>query len=98
MSRHLIALLGLFAFVIEANSGHAQSKVLMEAMPEAGGFSSTRLARLDSGMNEWVKKKWINGSVALVARKGKIVFYKSYGYNDLETKGPLDKKGIFRIA
>ncbi|HLY69922.1 MAG TPA: serine hydrolase domain-containing protein [Puia sp.] len=98
MSRHLIALLGLFAFVIEPNSGHAQSKVLMEAMPEAGGFSSTRLARLDSGMNEWVKKKWINGSVALVARKGKIVFYKSYGYNDLETKAPLDKKGIFRIA
>ena len=49
-------------------------------------------------MNDWVKKKWVNGSVALIARKGKIVFYKAYGYNDMETKAPLDKTGIFRIA
>ena len=49
-------------------------------------------------MNGWVKKNWVNGAVALVARKGKIVFYKSYGYNNLETKEPLNKTGIFRIA
>jgi CubicO group peptidase (beta-lactamase class C family) len=70
----------------------------MEAAPQAAGFSATRLTRLDSGMNDWVKKKWINGAVALVARDGKIVFDKAYGYNDVDTKAPLDKNGIFRIA
>jgi CubicO group peptidase (beta-lactamase class C family) len=36
--------------------------------------------------------------VALIARNGKIVFDKAYGYNDVDTKAPLDKNGIFRIA
>jgi CubicO group peptidase (beta-lactamase class C family) len=75
-----------------------QFKVLTEAAPQEGGFSAARLARLDSGMNRWVKKNWVNGSVALIARKGKIVYYKGYGYNDMDTKAPLDKTGIFRIA
>ncbi|HOX82989.1 MAG TPA: serine hydrolase domain-containing protein [Chryseolinea sp.] len=75
-----------------------KSKALAEATPESGGFSSARLARLDSAMQDWVKKKWINGSVALIARNGKIVFYKSAGYNDVDVKEALAKDGIFRIA
>ena len=64
--------------------------MLMPALPEAGGLSSIRLARLDTAMSQWVKKNWINGSVALIARKGKIVFHKAYGYNNPDTKEPLD--------
>lgn len=75
-----------------------KSKVLTTGTPGEGGFSPTRLARLDSGMSDWVKKEWVNGSVVFIARKGKIVFHKAYGYNDPETKAPLDKNGIFRIA
>src|SRR5579862_2792021 len=95
MHRHVLNLLMLLAV-----NAHAQTqfKVLTVADPAAGGFSAARLARLDSGMSDWVKKKWVNGSVALIARKGKIVFYKAYGYNDPDTKAPLDKTGIFRIA
>jgi CubicO group peptidase (beta-lactamase class C family) len=91
----IIALLFLVAL-----NGYTQSHndVLSMSQPEAAGFSSERLARLDTAMNNWVKKGWLNGSVALIARKGKIVFHKAYGYNDLITKEPLDKNGIFRIA
>lgn len=98
MNRYLTSLFMLFTFIAYAIPAQSQSKVLTQATPEAGGFSSSRLARLDSGMSSWVKKNWINGSVALIARKGKIVFYKAYGYNDADTKAPLDKTGIFRIA
>src|ERR1700761_6020666 len=100
MNRYIIALLMLFAFTICASNTHAQSqpKVLSEADPSLGGFSAARLARLDSGMTSWVNQKWINGSAVLIARHGKIVFYKAHGYNDLETKAPLEKTGIFRIA
>jgi len=98
MNRFLVILLVLSAFAFYSSPAQTKLKVLTEAPPQAGGFSATRLARLDSGMNNWVKNNWINGSVALIARKGKIVFYKAYGYNDPDTKQSLDKRGIFRIA
>src|SRR5579872_1434703 len=98
MRRHMMTLFLLFAFIAYAYPQEKRSNVLAMAAPEAGGFSTIRLARLDTAMNEWVKKKWVNGSVALIARKGKIVFYKAYGYNDPDTKAPLAKNGIFRIA
>jgi CubicO group peptidase (beta-lactamase class C family) len=98
MLRNVITGIMLLAYTLYAIPAASQSKVLTAAAPEAGGFSSARLARLDSGMANWVKLKWVNGSVAFIARKGKIIFDKAYGYNDLDTKAPLDKNGIFRIA
>ena len=68
------------------------------ATPETAGFSSERLKRIDAAMNEWVQKEWMNGGEALIARNGKIVYYKTAGYNDLDTKSPFPKDGIFRIA
>ena len=58
MNRCIIVFFMLFAFIVFANKASAQSKILTEAPPVAGGFSATRLARLDSGMNDWVKQKW----------------------------------------
>ncbi len=98
MPRHLITSLLLLAFTACESPVQKQALVLTEDSPESAGFSAARLARLDTAMTDWVKNKWVNGSVALIARKGKIVFYKAYGYNDLDTKTPLDKDGIFRIA
>jgi CubicO group peptidase (beta-lactamase class C family) len=98
MTRYMTTLFLLFACIAYAYPQEKKSTVLTPAPPEVGGFSSTRLARLDSGMKNWVKDKWVNGSVAFIARHGKIVFYKAYGYNDLDTKAPLLKTGIFRIA
>jgi CubicO group peptidase (beta-lactamase class C family) len=95
MNRYSIALLVCILCTVPA---YSQLKVLKEAAPAEGGFSATRLARLDSNMADWVKQHWVNGSVALIARHGKIVFYKAYGYNDVETKEPLNKTGVFRIA
>jgi CubicO group peptidase (beta-lactamase class C family) len=98
MRRHIFSLFLLFAIIAYATSSFAQSKVLTQAPPESVGFSAARLGKLEAGMNDWVKKNWINGSVALIARHGKIVYYKAAGYNDLDAKTPLDKNGIFRIA
>jgi len=98
MHRYFVILFMLFILITYTSTAQTQPKVLTEAAPAAGGFSAARLTTLDSGMKEWVKKNWVNGSVALIARHGKIVFYKAYGYNDPVTKEPLDKNGIFRIA
>jgi CubicO group peptidase (beta-lactamase class C family) len=98
MNRYVTIILTLFVFLVYTNSAQTQTKALMNGAPASGGFSATRLARLDSGMSDWIKNKWVNGAVALIARNGKIVFDKAYGYNNVDTKEPLDKNGIFRIA
>lgn len=74
------------------------SQTIMNSTPEAAGFSSERLKHLDNAMNEWVEKGYMNGGAALIIRDGKIAYYKANGYNDLDTKAPLQKDGIFRIA
>ena len=66
--------------------------------PEAAGFSSDRLKRLDQEMNTWAQKEWMNGGVALIIRNGKIAYYKAAGYNDMDSKSPMQKEGIFRSA
>lgn len=73
-------------------------KITPVATAEAAGFSTERLKRIDREMNEWVQKGWMNGGVALVVRNGKIAYYKAAGYNDIDTKAPLQKDAIFRIA
>jgi CubicO group peptidase (beta-lactamase class C family) len=73
-------------------------KIIPFTTAEAAGFSTERLKRIDREMNEWVQKGWMNGGVALVIHNGKIAYYKAAGYNDLDTKAPLQKDAIFRIA
>ncbi|WP_229244170.1 serine hydrolase [Emticicia sp. CRIBPO] len=96
--RKMLILIILCLSIVLEGTSQTQPKVLVAAQPENAGFSSQRLSRLDTAMADWVKKQWINGSVAMIVRKGKVVFHKSYGYNDLNTRQPLDKNGIFRIA
>ena len=40
----------------------------------------------------------VSGAVTLVARRGKIAQFESYGVMDLESKKPMPKDGIFRLA
>jgi CubicO group peptidase (beta-lactamase class C family) len=73
-------------------------KIGVATTPEVAGFSAERLKRIDVNMKSWVDKGWMNGAAALIIRNGKIVYYKSFGYNDADTKTLLAKDGIFRIA
>lgn len=74
------------------------SPVLSLSNPEDAGFDARRLERLDVAMNDWVAKQWMNGAVALIAKDGKIAWYKAVGYNEVETKDKLKSEAIFRIA
>lgn len=73
-------------------------KITPLTTPEAAGFSSERLKRLDREMTDWAQKEWMQGGAALIIRNGKVAYYKAVGYNDLETKSPMRKEDIFRIA
>lgn len=73
-------------------------KVSVAENPRTAGFSLERLQRITNNMNDWVKNGWMNGSVGMVIRDGKIIYYQSAGYNDLAAKTAMPKDGIFRIA
>jgi CubicO group peptidase (beta-lactamase class C family) len=87
-------------FIILFGSASLQSfgQAITNTGAESAGFSSERLKRMDLAMNDWVEKGYMNGGAALIIRDGKIAYHKAIGFNDLETKEPLQKDGIFRIA
>lgn len=79
-------------------TSHPGTPLLSTINPQLGGMSASRLMRLDHSLADLVKSEKLPGLVALVARKGKIVYHKAYGYSDYEIKKPLKTDDIFRIA
>jgi len=76
----------------------SQNNILKEVTPAAAGVSAERLTRIDKILQEYIDKKWIAGGAAIVAKDGKIIYYKAVGYNDIVAKAPLKRDAIFRIA
>jgi CubicO group peptidase (beta-lactamase class C family) len=70
---------------------------LAETKPEAVGFSSERLMKLDAGMKSLVDSKKLAGMVTVLARHGKLVEEKTYGYADVAGQKPMQKDTIVRI-
>jgi len=88
-----IAVLLIFQFAT------AQHKpVLTIASPASAGFSPKRLTRIDNTLQAWVTDKKMNGIAAFIAKDGKIVYQKAFGFNDVEKKSPYRTDAIFRIA
>lgn len=88
----------LLLFIMVQITVVTAQKITMVATPEAAGFSSQRLQKLDKAMDEWVQKGWMNAGAALIIHDGKVAWYKAAGYNDISSKALLKKDDIFRIA
>ncbi|MFT4252688.1 MAG: serine hydrolase domain-containing protein, partial [Caulobacter sp.] len=67
------------------------------AKPEAVGFSSDRLKRVDETLQRLVDQGQIAGGVTLLARHGKIVSTQAFGRRALEDAQPMPADAIFRI-
>jgi CubicO group peptidase (beta-lactamase class C family) len=94
--KNLLTLIFLSIFL--SISLTAFSQIFTAGKPEDNGMSTARLSKIDKMIEEHMANKWIPGAVVLIARNGKIVYHKAYGYADIETKRPLKKDDIFRIA
>ncbi len=75
-----------------------KSPPLTDGTPESVGMSAARLSGIDKMCEDAVKEGDIPGVVALVARNGKIVYYKAFGMADNAAKRPMKRDDIFRIA
>ncbi len=86
----------------EAQPAKAQRAALpgaeiTEIKPELVGFSADRLTRLDQAMQALVDSRQLAGIVTVLARHGKIVEEKTYGYADLAGQKAMQKDAIVRI-
>jgi CubicO group peptidase (beta-lactamase class C family) len=68
------------------------------ASPEEVGLSSQRLERIANAIQRSVDEGRISGGVALVARHGKVVYFKAVGMADRDVKKPMHTDNIFRIC
>jgi CubicO group peptidase (beta-lactamase class C family) len=71
---------------------------LPTAKPEEVGLSSERLQRIHEMIMRHIEAQDVSGAVTLVARRGRVVHFETHGLMDLETKKPMAKDAIFRLA
>lgn len=57
-----------------------------------------RLTRINDLMNQFIQQQKMVGAVTLIVKDGQIIQHKAYGLDDVDSKKPLDKNAIFRIA
>ncbi len=66
--------------------------------PEAAGMSAERLAAIPIRMKAYVDANQTAGIVTIVGRHGRVGSFDAVGYQDLESKKPMRKDSLFRIA
>ena len=98
MKNHSYLVFSFFFLVYSTLHGQLADYELSPAEPEEVGMSSGRLAMMDSLIRTYLGKGWMPGGVFLVARQGKIVYYKSFGNRALAEEAPYEKDDIFRLA
>src|SRR5690606_14160750 len=85
------------AFVMLAALAVAAA-ALETTRPEAVGVSSERLERLTQTLEDYVESGRLAGGVALVARRGQIVYLHVFGERDRESGAPMAADSMVRIA
>lgn len=71
---------------------------LQYSIPEAVQLSSKKLERIDSVANEILTKKMAPGFQILVARKGNVVYQKSFGYHTDSQKDTVKNSDLYDVA
>lgn len=94
MKRALIVA-ALLLRLLAPTPGAAQG--LPTAKPEEVGLSSQRLARTTEIVKGQIAKGRYPGAVALVARRGKVVYFEALGQRDPQSGAPMTKDAIFRL-
>ena len=75
-----------------------QTQPLQEVDPDKVGISSARLQKIDDFISKYMDEGTMPGGVFLIARKGKVAYFKSHGYLDTSEVTRYEQSDIFRLA
>jgi len=97
LHRSELAALAAALLVLGATRSIAQQN-LPWSTPESVGVSSQRLQRIGEAIQRHIEEHHIAGAVSLVARKGFVVHYEAHGVKDIESRKPMTRDAIFKMA
>ena len=71
---------------------------LIEASPEEVGLSSSRLENVSRLVQGYIDDGKFPGAITMIARRGKVVHFETYGNMDDEAGKAMSSDAIFRFA
>ncbi|MCO5937300.1 serine hydrolase [Mucilaginibacter sp. RB4R14] len=81
------------------NTGYLTSKTRLQyTVPEDAGINADNLKEIDAIAQEAISNRATPGCVVLVAKDGKVIFNKAYGYHTYDNSIPDRITDIFDIA
>jgi len=86
----------VFVFILVLSTQLLDAQILEQAAPESVNISPKRLQKIDAYIQSAIDQKVIPGGVFLLARKGKLVYHKSFGNSQVNKA--YEEDNIFRIA
>jgi CubicO group peptidase (beta-lactamase class C family) len=87
----------LFALIVLAQASALGAQALPYASPNQVGLSQERLNRIRPAMERDIAEGEMAGAVGLIARRGKIAYFETYGMADREADKAMSKDSIFRL-
>jgi CubicO group peptidase (beta-lactamase class C family) len=87
----------LVCVVVLAGAPTTWAQSLTPAKPEDAGLATQRLDRIAKFFKQEVDQGRLPGAVVAVARKGRLVYYESFGFRDKGAEAAMPKDAIFRI-
>lgn len=89
---------GLRVVLVAAMGFTALAGSVPAGKPEDVGLSSDRLKRIGEAVDRHIAAGNVAGAVTLVARRGVIAHFEARGVMDVDTKKPMARDNIFRLA
>jgi CubicO group peptidase (beta-lactamase class C family) len=96
VARVFVILAGVAAFTLPLGAG--AGAVGSAGKAEDVGLSSERLGRIREAVARHIDAESLPGAVTLVARRGKIAHFEAHGVIDVESKRPMPRDAVFRLA
>ena len=90
LRHYFFLLLFIFPFSI-----HAQ---VLQLNGKNNSVNYERLAKIDGLINDYINKDWVKGVVTIVVKDNQVIQNKAYGFANAESKKPMQKDELFRIA
>jgi CubicO group peptidase (beta-lactamase class C family) len=92
-------LAGTYSARYGINMGFLTDKIRLQyTVPEDAGINSINLLPIDNIAHEAIANHAAPGCVVLVAKDGKVIFYKAYGYHTYDDLMPDKLNDIFDLA
>jgi CubicO group peptidase (beta-lactamase class C family) len=88
----------LAIFFASSFVGISIAQPLPSVSPANAGFSAEGLSNIDSFFEREIKANRVPGAVIAIAREGKLVHFKAYGFQDKTQGIPMQTNSIFALA